>query len=97
MSTTLVVSGYRDMDGEFARMLEIKQYCEKMHVSYPLEVRAYFLDHPEDSEEALRDEMAEINIEDALETYCNTYANGYTLDLTKLRTDVRYVRVSFSY
>jgi hypothetical protein len=99
VSTSLEVIAFRDMGGEFQRMLTIKKFCEEQKVSYPKEVEEYFEDsdgigHAHESEEALRHGFMEVRLRDALRKWrdedCGWY--GYEIDVADLPEDVKTLR-----
>lgn len=49
--------GVRDMDDVFKGMLEAKQVCERMDLSYPKEVAEYFGECLDESESEIRRQM----------------------------------------
>lgn len=62
MGTDYYITGYREMDGTFKKMLEIKKYCDDQGVSYPKEVRDYFGGLETETEKTIREEMSTIKI-----------------------------------
>lgn len=67
MGMSTHISGVRDLDGQFAKMLKAKQACEAAGISYPAEVAAYFGNWINYKEETIRREMVKIDIDDAVE------------------------------
>lgn len=94
MSRDLYVTAFRDMDGTFARMLEIKQFCDEKHVSYPKEVTDYFGEYvsPSDSETKLAEELGEINVHDKLRRWHDTDGYGYEIDMADIPKEVKTLR-----
>lgn len=92
MSMSTHITAFRDMDGEFARMLEIKTFCDTHKVSYPSEVNAYFKGDADSSEDELRDEFLEIDLGDACSEWTSRSAQGYEVDVTKLPPEVKIIR-----
>lgn len=95
MSTQVVA--FRDMDGEFAKMLEVKRFCEAHHVSYPAEVDAFFKGKADYSEDVLREEFLEIPLGDALSKWEDDDADGYEVDVSKIPVGVKTIRFSNSW
>lgn len=62
MSMSTYVRGFRDMDGKFKEMLEIKRFCDSKKVSYPKEVTEYFGRNLAEDEQYMIGEMLEISI-----------------------------------
>ena len=97
MSMSMHVSALRDMDGEFKRMLEVKKFCDTNKVSYPKEVTDYFGDEvgPLDSEESLRDDLYEIELDDKMKEWSDGpsgYRSGYEIDIADIPTEVKTLR-----
>lgn len=92
MSMSTHIHAFRDMDGEFKRMMDAKVYCDAHSLSYPREVDTYFRGSAEESEQYLRDEMLEIDIRDALTDYSDHSSQGYEVDVSKLPKEVKTIR-----
>ncbi len=90
MSTSVVA--FRDMGGEFTRMVEVKLFCEAHHVSYPKEVQDYFGSNVIESVETLRDELLTVDLGGALTEWQDESAQGYEVDVTKLPSEVKTLR-----
>lgn len=92
MGMSTYVVGFRPADKKWEEMLAIWNMCKKAKVAIPDEVVDFFDDCDPNGKPGL-----EIEIEGALEEYTSDYQNGFTLDVTKLPKDVRYVRFINSY
>lgn len=100
MSMSTNVVAFRDMDGEFSRMLDIKQFCDQKKVSYPQEVKDYFKDVDlEDytpdgdlDDGDLHDAMLKVDISAALQEWSDDSSEGYEVDVAKLPSDVKTIR-----
>lgn len=101
MSSSTHIVGVRDLDAEFAKMLEIKHLCEKNGVSYPKEVEEYFDTDDttvEDDEDDLRSAMEEIDIDRAYAKMdYNEMQDCWEVDLSLLPPDVKSIRFINSY
>lgn len=92
MSTSQHIEGFRDMDGEFAKMLEIKLFCDAHAVSYPAEVEKYFDGEASNTEEYLRNALLMVDISQAVEEYKDTYSLGVDIHLDRLSPEVKFIR-----
>jgi|GEM_PF-3342727 len=90
------VSGVRDLDGRFAKMMVAKLACEAASVDYPAEVREYFK-YPEESEDYLRREMESVDIDAAVTKGTDNATEHWTVDLSKLPEGVKAIRFENSY
>lgn len=54
--------GIRDLDGEFKRMMDMKQVCDSNAFSYPKELEAYFGDLIIESDEYICEQMMTVNL-----------------------------------
>ena len=97
MSMSTHVVAFRDMDGEFARMLQIKRLCDESHVSYPKEVDVYFGNEAGEDEAYLRDTKLEVPLGDALKEWSEDSASGYEVEVSRIPSDVKTIRFSNSW
>jgi len=91
------VSGARDLDGKFSKMMAVKLACDAVPVDYPLEVKQYFGMNADDGEEHLRKEMASVDISGAVLLYNEDGAYGYEVDLSKLSDEAKKIRFESSW
>lgn len=96
MSMASFVSGIRDLDGKFAKMMKAKLACEEAGAAYPAEVREYFK-CPEESEDTLRRDMESVDINDATSEYSRDATDVFDVDLSKLPEGVKVIRFENSY
>ena len=92
MKVSTHVSGARDLDGKFSKMMAVKLACDAVPVDYPLEVKQYFGMNADDGEEHLRKEMASVDISGAVLLYNEDGAYGYEVDLSKLSDEAKKIR-----
>ena len=100
MSMSMHVTAFRDMDGEFKRMLEVKNFCDAHDVSYPKEVTDYFGDSVSslDSDTSLYEDFAEIDLESKLrEWHGKSYGDGYEIDVADIPEGAETLRFYVSY
>ena|SRR6266851_4891501 len=97
MSMSTHVSAYRDMDGEFKRMLEIHQYCREQKVSLPKEVEKYFGTWAGEDERTIREEMLKININKIVREVSSNGSSGYEIDVADLPKEVKTLRFENSW
>jgi DNA helicase HerA-like ATPase len=90
------VTGVRDLDGKFAKMMEAKLACEAAGVGYPDEVKEYFK-YPEESAEYLKREMEEVQLWGSVTEYSRDATDGFEVDLSKLPEGVKSIRFENSY
>ena len=81
MSISTHILAFRDMDGEFYKMLKAKKFCEENELTYPKEVIEYFKGMEEESEETLRHEFLTVDLDNCLMEWKSEYAEGYELDI----------------
>lgn len=96
MGMSTRVSGVRDLDGQFAKMIAAKHACETAEVGYPVEVKEYFSagDYEvECDEDTLRQAMEAVNIDNATKEIGDADSSGYEIDVKKLPNEVKAVRV----
>lgn len=92
MSMSTHVIAFRDMDGEFKRILEAKKFCDERHLSYPKEVEAYFRGYAGISENGLREQFLTVNIDTILTRWQDESSAGYELEVTQLPKEVKILR-----
>lgn len=100
MSMSMHVTAFRDMDGEFKRMLEIKNFCASHDVSYPKEVTDYFGDSlsPLDSDTSLYEDFAEIDLDSKLRRWDDDDCrSGYEIDVSDIPSEAKILRFYVSY
>ena len=100
MSTSTSVQAFRDMDGEFRKMLDIKLYCDRQNVSYPQEVENYFRSNgsfPAEDAETLQEQLLSVGIEAALSEYSDESSAGYEIEVAKLPKEVKTLRFTNSW
>jgi hypothetical protein len=96
MSTSVV--GIRDLDGQFAKMIALKEACEAAGVSYPDAVVKFFgPDQVNESVDWLREQMEEVNIDPAVARSSGDGSNTWEVDLKKLPPDVKGIRFRNGY
>lgn len=92
MGMSTYAQAFRDLDGKFNKMLEIKRYCEKNEVSYPKEVQEYFGGKAGTEEQFLIDGMREISIGEVVREWRNDHSEGIEIDLEDLPPEVKTIR-----
>lgn len=92
MSMSTHVKAFRDMDGEFARMLEAKKFCDARKLSYPKEVDEYFQGDADLNEQSLRNQFLEVDISTAVVEWCDESSEGYEVEVTKIPKEVKTIR-----
>jgi len=97
MSMSSRIIGVRNLEGRFAKMMQVKLACEAAAVEYPDEVRDYFFEHPSESEEYLRSEMEEVDISGAVTRYSKAEVECYDVNLWKLSDAVKAIRFENSW
>lgn len=96
MSMSTHISGVRDLDGQFQKMIDLKNACDAADVPYPKEVKDY-LQYPGESEDYLRKELSSIDIETSIRKVDDEYADIWEVDLSKLSAEVKAIRFTNSY
>lgn len=99
MSMSMYVRAFRDLDGEFQKMMDVKNFCESKFVSLPKEVEEYFGKYALDPEDYVRDNMSEINIADTIESGVDESAIGnyIDVDVSLLPKEVKKLRFMVSF
>jgi hypothetical protein len=97
MSMSTRVQAFRDMDGDFKRMMEVKLFCDEHKVSYPAEVVKFFKGMAGESESCLRDEMLEIDIRACVRERSEDTSLYYEIDVSSIPPDVKTLRFSNSW
>ena len=92
MSMSTHIQAFRDMNGEFKKMLEILLFCREKGVSLPKEVEEYFGDNADYDEDEIKDEMLEIDITSLVRDWTSTSADGYEVDVKDLPKEVKTLR-----
>lgn len=91
------IKGVRDLDGVFAKMMAIKLACDEAGSEYPKSVIEYFNGYQGEDEDVLRDMMDSIKISDAISKPHVEYQDVYEVDLSKLSSEVKRIRIVLSY
>lgn len=98
MGMSTHVTGVRDLDGQFSKMIAVKLACESAGIDYPDDVENYFNGEPENSEADLRLNMAEVDIKTAVtKDNGREMENSFVVDLSKLPEEVKAIRFTNSY
>jgi hypothetical protein len=92
MSMSTYVQAFRDMEGEFKKMLSIKKFCDEQKVSYPKEVTAFFGSSVGESEECLKEEMLQVPLDKVLRKYSDDGREGYEIDVKDIPKSVKTIR-----
>lgn len=95
MGMSVFVKGVRDLSVKFDMMMNIKKVCDKAEVSYPAELHDYFGYNIDESEDYIRSEKEEMDIE-CIETHLDS-SNVFEVDLSKIPEDVTKIRFILSY
>lgn len=106
MSTS--ICGVRDLDGEFAKMVEVKSACENAKLPYPKELNDYFKRVTKqgsgsfsygagEAADLLRESAEEVDIKESVKGCGGVGTDGWEVDLSKLPADVKAIRFKNSY
>ncbi len=96
MSMSTKITGVRDLDKEFKKMMKVKLACEEAEIDYPENIYKYFI-NPDESEESLREKMEFVSIKEAICVKNKDMIDGWQVDLSKLPKDVKAIRFENSY
>ena len=97
MGMSTHVSGVRDLDGRFARMMLAKLACEGAGIGYPKEIANYFGTDADQSEDFLRQEMETVDVGGAVSEFSRVGTYGWQVDLSALPDGVKAIRFENSY
>ncbi len=100
MSMSTSVVGLRNLDIKFNDMIKLKKMCEKSKVSYPKELIEYFgKNNVGESEEYLKSEMTEIEIEDEdfVSAWKAEMQEGFEIEVDKIPKEIKTIRFYNSY
>lgn len=99
MGICLEVKGFRNTDGEFKKMLDMKNLCETDGFSYPKEVREYFSPIIEEIESGetldndyIKTEM--LNIEIPKTEWHDDCSTGFEINVKDIPKECETIRVS---
>lgn len=97
MSMSMYVEGFRDMDGEFTRMMDMKDLCDSRGFSYPKEVIVYFGNNLSESKEYLAKEMLRVEIpnKEFDDESCN--GNCIEIQVKDIPKEVKTIRFTTSF
>lgn len=96
MSISTHIKGVRDLDGEFLKMVKVKEACEEASIDYPEEVKKYFK-YPKERVEYLKKLMEEIDITLSVSQKVDDYCDIFEVDLSRLPKEVKLIRFVNSY
>ena len=105
MGASVRVKGVRDPDGKLGSMILLKEQCDKVGASYPVEMVQYFagvdeLEFATKEELILKccehDVVYEMKIEGLVEGNPDE-GDGMIIDLSKLPADIKKLRVYMSH
>ena len=91
MSMNLYVVGFRPADAKWNQMKTIWEECTAAGIEIPKAVSSFFEDQPPGDKPG-----ANVKIKEAVKVWSNDYAEGFEIDLDKLPTDVKILRVYLS-
>lgn len=98
MGMSTYVQAFRDMDGEFKRMMEIKKFCDERDVSYPVEVAQYFGSSISESEKYITEEMLQVKLPtSAIEEFRDDMREGIEINVANIPKEVKTIRFVNSY
>jgi len=92
MGTNTRVVGYCQADETWVNMATIWRSCEKANVTIPDEVQDFFEGDDPGDEPGM-----EISIQDAVTPYSADMKEGYEIDVSKLPSNIKVVRIYNSY
>ena len=92
MGMSTRVTAFRDMNGEFKKMLEAKKFCDERELSYPAEVRTYFGNCADQSEESIAQELLTIVTKDWVKEWSGDYGQGFEVDVASIPKEVKTIR-----
>lgn len=88
MSTDLYVFGYRPADETWNKMKAVWESCEAIGIDVPEPVVDFFEGNPPGDRPG-----AEVSLGEAMNDWRGRYERGYQIDVSKLPTDVKFIRV----
>lgn len=92
------VTFLRDLGGEFKKMMEIKKFCDKQKVSYPIEVQNYFGKLINESDAYIAEEMAQISAPREVVTHSTDDARDhYEIEVSRIPPGTKTIRFTNSY
>ena len=91
------VVAFRDLVGDFEKMLKARKFCDENNLSYPKEVTEYFGKRIKYSEDDLREEMSEVNIDKIVREYSGDMLDGFEIDVKDIPAEVKTIRFVNSY
>lgn len=101
MGMSTYVQGFRVLNPEFEKMMEVKNFCDRNKVSLPKEVEQFFGKFSLDPEEYIREKMdqsLEVDIpKDAVDRDSEDSSEWIEVDLEKLPSGVKKIRFTNSY
>jgi len=95
MGMSMHVTGFRDLDGKFKKMMKAKQYCDKEGLSYPKEVTEYFGSEIECKDEYIKEQFAEIEIPH--EEWSDDHRDGFEIEVKDIPKEAKTIRFYCSY
>ena len=92
MSLSIHVVGYRPPDARWNEMKAIYEACSRAKINIPEEVNSFFgFDDPSD-----KPGMEVPLTKEVLQKYEGEYKSGYEVDVSRLPSDVRFIRFYIS-
>jgi hypothetical protein len=98
MGLSSYILAYRDMDGEFAKMAEVKAFCDEKGVTLPKEVEEYFGKYSLDPIEYCKEQMSEVILPNGVfKKSQDDSREFFDVDISKLPKEVKIIRFVNSY
>lgn len=92
MGMSTYVQAFRDMDGEFKRMIEAKEFCDERKLSYPIEVETYFKRCAGENRTYLEAEFLQVNTNLWVKDWKDDCREGFEIEVKDIPTEVKTIR-----
>jgi hypothetical protein len=93
------VTGFRNLDGKFEKMLAAKRACDEAGIAYPADLVTYFAScdeiHPETEENHIIDQMTEMKI--PFFKWSSECQEGFEVDVETIPEECKKIRFYCSY
>lgn len=95
MSMSTYVQAFRDMDGKFKQMMEVRQFCHERGVSFPKEVTDYFGSLVHESDECIKETMLTVPLR--VSNPAVDMKDVYEIEVADIPKEVKTIRFVNSY
>ncbi len=95
MGMSMHVTGIRDKDVIFKKMMEAKKFCDDRQLSYPKEVSDFFGKLIREKDSYIEEEFTHVSVPHR--EWVGEFSNGFEIEVAEIPKDTKVLRFYCSY